>query len=121
METNTETDKTFAPSINEESKKIAIISYITIIGLVIAFVMNNDKKLSFASYHIRQSLGLAATSLSLFIIGMVPILGWIINIFGFFVLLYMWVMGLMNAINEREKSVPILGKKFETWFDNVFR
>jgi len=27
-----------------EGKTIAIIAYITIIGLIIAFVMNNDKK-----------------------------------------------------------------------------
>lgn len=119
METNTETARTFAPSINEESKKIAIISYITIIGLVIAFVMNNEKKLPFASYHIKQSLGLAATSLGLFVIGMIPVLGWIINILGFFALLYMWVMALMNAINEREKPVPILGKRYETWFKRI--
>ena len=119
METNTETDKTFLPRLNEESKKIAIISYITIIGLVIAFVMNNEKKLEFAKYHIKQSLGLAATSLCLFLIGMVPILGWIINILGFFALIYMWVIGLINAINEKEKPVPILGKKFEKWFENI--
>lgn len=28
----------------KEGKNIAIISYITIVGLIIAFVMNNDKK-----------------------------------------------------------------------------
>ncbi len=49
---------------NEDAKKIAIIAYITIIGLIIAYVMNNDKKLPFASYHIRQSLGLGVTALA---------------------------------------------------------
>ena len=43
-------------SVASEGKNIAIISYITIIGLIIAFVMNNDKKDAFASYHIKQSL-----------------------------------------------------------------
>lgn len=28
----------------QEGKNIAIIAYITIIGLIVAFVMNNDKK-----------------------------------------------------------------------------
>lgn len=119
METNTKTENAIAPSVTQESKKIAIITYITIIGLVIAFVMNNEKKFSFASYHIRQSLGLATTSLGLFVIGVIPILGWIINIIGFFVLLYMWIVGLMNALAEKEKPVPFLGKKFEIWFKNV--
>ncbi len=78
--------------------------------------MNNDKKLDFASYHLRQSVGLCLTGLALGLIGIIPILGWIIHIVGIFVLLYMWVMALMNAINENEKPAPILGKKYESWF-----
>lgn len=57
-------------SVANEGKNIAIIAYITIIGLIIAFVMNNDKKDAFASYHIKQSLGLAVTGLALGVIGM---------------------------------------------------
>ncbi|MFD2916594.1 DUF4870 domain-containing protein [Psychroserpens luteus] len=102
-----------------EGKNIAIIAYITLIGLIIAFVMNNDKKNEFAKYHIKQSLGLALTGLALGMIGMIPILGWIINILGIFVLLYMWIMGLINAINGQEKPVPILGNKYLEWFKNL--
>lgn len=117
--TKTELGTTEAVAVNEEAKKIAVIGYITIIGLVIAFVMNNEKKLDFASYHIRQSVGLCVTGLVLGLIGMIPFLGWIINIVGIFVLLYMWVMGLMNAINEKEKPAPFLGKKYEEWFKGI--
>lgn len=102
-----------------EGKNIAIIAYITIIGLIIAFVMNNEKKEHFASFHIKQSLGLALTGLALGVIGIIPILGWIINILGIFVLLYMWIMGLMNAINGKESAVPFLGEKFKIWFKNI--
>lgn len=102
-----------------EGKNIAIIAYITIIGLIIAFVMNNDKKDPFAAYHIKQSLGLALIGIALAAIGMIPILGWIINILGLFVLLYMWIIGLMNAINEKESAVPFLGEKFKMWFKNI--
>ncbi|MFH4965933.1 hypothetical protein V8G69_13105 [Gaetbulibacter sp. M235] len=102
-----------------EGKNIAIIAYITFIGLIIAFVMNNEKKEPFASYHIKQSFGLALTGLALGAIGMIPILGWIINIVGIFVLLYMWIMGLMNAINGKERAVPFLGEKYMEWFKNI--
>lgn len=102
-----------------ENKNIAIIAYITIIGLIIAFVMNNEKKDPFAAYHIKQSLGLALTGLALGVVGLIPILGWIINIFGIFVLLYMWVVGLMNAINGKENSVPFLGEKYKEWLKNL--
>lgn len=106
-------------AVGSDGKNIAIIAYITLIGLIIAFVMNNDKKNDFAKYHIMQSLGLAVTGLALGIVGMIPILGWIINILGIFVLLYMWVIGLMNAINGKEKEVPFLGKNFKIWFKNI--
>lgn len=102
-----------------DGKTIATIAYITIIGLIIAFVQNSEKKNSFAFFHIRQSLGLSVTGLALGVIGMIPILGWIINILGIFVLIYMWIMGLTNAINGKEKTVPLLGEKYEEWFKGV--
>ncbi len=102
-----------------EGKTIAIIAYITIIGLIIAFVINNDKKNAFAKYHITQSLGLALTGLALGIIGLIPILGWLINIIGIFILLYMWIMGLISAINEKEKPVPLLGQHYIKWFNKI--
>ncbi|TDN95413.1 hypothetical protein DET49_1018 [Salegentibacter sp. 24] len=51
---NKETRSTFDP------KTIAIIAYLTVIGLVVAFVLNNDKRNEFASFHIKQSLGLCS-------------------------------------------------------------
>jgi len=100
-------------------KTIAIISYLTFIGLIIAFVMNNEKKESFASFHIRQSLGLALFGFSLSFIMIIPILGWIIGFVGFFVLLFLWIVGIINAANGKEKSVPILGEKFKEWFKSI--
>ena len=54
----------------EEGKSNAIISYLTIIGTIIAFYLNNDKKNDFASFHIRQALGLWLTFFALgYVIG----------------------------------------------------
>ena len=108
-----ETKGTFDP------KTIAIIAYLTIIGLVIAFILNNDKRDEFATFHIKQSLGLVLVSLGLFIIGMIPILGWILSFLGSIFLLYLWIMGLINAVNYKTKPVPILGHQFEKWFANI--
>ncbi|MFN3639670.1 MAG: DUF4870 domain-containing protein [Flavobacterium sp.] len=102
-----------------EGKDIALIAYLTIIGLIIAFVMNNEKKHAFALFHIKQSLGIALTGLALSIIGIIPILGWIISFFGLFFIIYLWIMGLMNAINGKEQVVPILGEKYKEWFKNL--
>ncbi|MGO1729839.1 MAG: DUF4870 domain-containing protein [Flavobacteriaceae bacterium] len=129
MEDNTKTNQGESPEstahmgagseISSEGKTIAIISYLTLIGLIIAFVMNNDKKEAFPTYHIKQSLGIGLTGLALGIVGMVPILGWIASILGSFVLIYLWIMGLVNAVNGREKPVPWIGDKYEEWFKNI--
>lgn len=102
-----------------QDKTIAIVAYLTVIGLVVALVMNNEKKDLFSTYHIRQSLGLVLTSIALSLINVIPILGWIVSLIGAFVLLYMWVMGLLNAVNGREKPVPILGEKYKEWLKSV--
>lgn len=102
-----------------EGKDIALIAYLTIIGLIIAFVMNNDKNYAFAKFHIKQSLGIALTGLALSFIGVIPILGWIISFLGFFFVVFLWIMGLMNAINGKEEAVPVLGEKYKEWFKNL--
>lgn len=70
----------------EEGKTIAIISYITYIGLIIAIVLNNDKKNSFAAFHIRQSLGIGLTSIALMIVNVIPLLGTIVSVIGSIIL-----------------------------------
>lgn len=112
------TEKTTSEEVTE-GKNIATLAYITLIGLIIAFVQNNEKKNAFAFFHIRQSLGLCVTGLVLGVIGMIPILGWIVYILGIFVLIYMWIIGFMNAINSKEKTVPFLGNKYEEWFKGI--
>lgn len=102
-----------------EGKQIGMIAYLTVIGLIIAFVMNNEKKSEFAQYHIRQMLGLFVSGVAIGLIGIIPLLGWVIVIVGVFVLFYMWVMGLISAINGQMKPMPILGKKYEEWFAGV--
>jgi len=47
------------------------------------------------------------------LVNVIPILGWIISIIGVFVLIYMNIMGIINAVNRKEKPLPILGKQYE--------
>ena len=100
-------------------KDIALISYVTIIGLIIAFVMNSDKKYEFAKFHIRQSLGLFLMAIVLSFISIIPFLGWLIWIVGIFLLLYMWIKGLSNASNGKQEVLPIVGEKNAEIFKNL--
>ncbi len=101
-----------------EGKTMAIISYLWIIGLIIAFIMNNSKKNDFASFHIRQMIGLSILSI---------LNGWIINnyvgtmiagIIGF-VLFVLWVIGFIGAVQGEEKKIPLLGDMFQEWFKGI--
>ena len=101
----------------EQGKTIAIISYFHLIGIIIAFIMNNDKKNAFASFHIRQMVGLVLLSLiNGFVIGKISFyLSGIIGL-GLFVL---WIMGLISAVQGKDKPVPVLGDKFQDWFKGI--
>ncbi len=104
---------------SERGINIAIIAYITLIGLVAALVMNSEKKYPFASFHIRQSMGLLLTSLAFSFINIIPLLGQLIFLLGFMLIFIMWVGGLINAINGKEKPIIFLGKYYAEWFKNI--
>ena len=104
---------------SDSGKTIAIISYLTFVGLIIAFIMNNDKKDEFAKFHIRQSLGIVLSGIVLSVLNVIPILGQLLYLLGTIILLYMTIMGIINAINKKENFVPILGKQYAEWFKSV--
>lgn len=100
-----------------DGKNTAIISYLWIIGLLIAFIMNQNKRNRFAAFHIRQSLGISLFSFGLSLITKfgIPIFGSILFL-GLFVL---WVIGLLSAIKGEEKPVPLVGELFQNWFSTL--
>ena len=100
---------------------IAIIWYVTLIGFLVALNQNQSKKQAFIRYHLIQSFGLILTAIAFSINAIIPILGRIIYIKGIFLLCYMWVESLMNAIKERKIHTPILGAKYIQWLDDVFK
>lgn len=118
METNAESEN--IKETTSSNNQMAIIAYITIIGLIVAIIDNKDKKDEMVAFHIRQSAGIAGCGIALFVISIIPILGWIIWFVGIFVLLYMWIMGLVNSAKPVKKPVPILGHKFEEWLKGTF-
>jgi len=102
----------------EEGKSIAITSYILIIGVLIAMSMNSEDKNSFASFHIRQALGLSLTFISF---------GAIISNFDSFLITFpmwicisvLWTYGIFSAINGQTKPIPLVGGLFQKWFRSI--
>ena len=109
-----------------DGKTIAVISYLTIIGWVIAYVMNSNNKSQIAIYHIRQSLFLMLAGIVLYTIQtmllLIPFLGWLIALLSISIgiaLLILWIMGLIAAINGEEKPVPVVGEKAQQLLSSI--
>jgi len=102
----------------EEGKTAAITSYILIVGVLIAMSMNSENKNTFASFHIRQSLGISITFISL---------GLIVNNFDSLMISasmwlfvsVLWAYGIFSAINGEMKPLPLLGRFFQKAFKSV--
>ena len=107
-----------------EDKTIAIISYLTLIGFIVALVMHGSKKTRVGSYHLRQSLGLMITSVAVVVVGMVlafiPLIGWLADLALWFGLIVLWFTGFLAAVNGQQKPVAVLGQHYEKWFSNAF-
>ena len=100
-------------------KTVAIVSYITLIGWIVALIIHSDKKTSLGAYHLRQSLGLMILGLAVgilrFILSMLPF-GGVIAMALAFGMLALWLFGIINAANGEEKPMPVVGGMFQKWF-----
>lgn len=110
-----------------DPKTIAVVSYITLIGWIVAIVLHSSSQIKspFAAYHLRQTLGIYITGIALVIlsfISILPFIGWLIGLVitlaqvGLFVL---WILGLVSAANGEEKPVPILGEYYQKFLKDI--
>lgn len=104
------------------NKTLAIVSYITIIGWLIAYFSykNQPEKDSFVTYHFEQSLGVFIFSVIISIIAgilvsVVPALSLLFSLISLIPLILL-VLGIINASNEVTKPVPLIGVFFEKKF-----
>ena len=91
-----------------DKKTTDIVAYLTVIGLIIAFVAG-DKQAS--KIHLNQSLviWLVSTVVGL-VVGWVPLIGWLVSfVVGIFCTVC-WFIGIISAIQGTEKSVPLIGQ-----------
>ena len=104
----------------EKGRQNAIISYITIIGVIIAYYLNNenDKKSAFASFHIRQSLGLWLTFWALgYIIGSFD--SWFVTISFYLFFSVLFIYGFSNAVAKKAQEIPLVGSFYQKIFSNL--
>lgn len=96
-----------------DDKTKSIVAHITLIGWIVALVLNQgDNKTELASFYIRQMLGLILLSIAG---SLIPIL----NLFMWVIVLVLWVLSLIGAINNEKKLTPYVGEYFQDWFKGL--
>ena len=112
-------------TIDEEGKTRAIIAHMTLIGWIIALVQNNPKN-DFASFYIRQMLGLLILAVGIQILSMifafVPFFGLMLSsifLFSSLGVIALWVMSLIGAVNGKKDPTPFIGQYFQEWFKGM--
>ena len=95
-----------------DKKTTSWVSYLTFVGWIVAFCAGDKEG---AKFYLNQSLVIWLGVLCSYVasaIVFIPLFGWLIfiaiavlDIFLFVV----WIMGLINAINQEEKDLPLIG------------
>jgi uncharacterized membrane protein len=90
-----------------DKKTTGIVGYLTWIGFIIAICAGDRKN---ANFHLNQALLCLLGSTLGSIVMLIPIIGPIIGGLWNILMLVCWILGLVAAINEEEKEIPVLGK-----------
>lgn len=104
------------------SKTIAIVAYITLIGWIVAIVMQNSEnsKSKLAGFHLRQALGIMLTGLAGgIVLTIIPFIGWFLLPIMYVFVFVLWILGLISAANGEEKPVFLLGDFYQKIFQGI--
>ena len=88
-----------------DGKFFAIISYVSFL-CIITLILKKDNK--FALYHAKQGLVLFVMEVVAFILSILPILGWLIGIFGYALFLLVSLWGIMQAALGIYSCLPLV-------------
>jgi len=124
------------PAAAGEDKTVAIVSYLTLIGFIVAIIIHSNKKTKLGAFHLRQMLGFILTVfvgwicvavmmfvllfvlafMKSFLLLLVPLI-----YFAFCVSLFvLWIMGLVAAVQGQMKPMPVVGLLYQKWFGTAF-
>ena len=102
----------------DNEKTLGIVSYLTLIGTIIAMVQNSEKRSAYVSFHIRQALG---TMLLFFALGY-PIGyfdSWMVSSAFYVFFFILWVYGFIGAVQGQMNLIPVLGPFFQKFFKSL--
>ena len=99
----------------KQGKNTAIISYMTIVGAIIAIMMNRETKNTFACFHIRQAFGIHLLFHAFAILS--NLWGGAYGFYGLYLCyIIIWMYGFIGALSSKKQEIPYLGPFFQKWF-----
>lgn len=101
----------------KDGKLLAVISYITPIGLLISIILNLEKKNPYVFFHVRQMIGLVllvafSNLCEKYVNSWLGTIFWFITFIG-------WLYSLIFAIKGEYKLLPFIGQYFQDGFKNL--
>jgi uncharacterized membrane protein len=88
----------------------AIIAHVTLIGWIIAIVLNLSNKTPLTSFYLRQMMGILLLGL------LFNLFSGIISMVLSILLIGLWVYSLLGAFAEEKRELPYIGTYFQQWF-----
>ncbi len=89
----------------KEGRFFAVISYVSFLCIITLLLKKNN---NFALYHAKQGLVLFVMEVVAFILSIIPLLGWLIGIFGYMLFLLVSLWGIMQAALGIYCRIPIV-------------
>ena len=96
----------------EKNKVIATLSYIWILCLVPLLLKKNSE---FTQFHARQGLTILVTWIVIFVIGIIPILGWMIWFFGMIAIVTISIVGVIKTLSGEAWEIPLIHEWSKKW------
>lgn len=94
-----------------DKKTTSWVAYITFIGWIVAYCAGDKEG---AKFHLNQALiiwiGYLCIIPAAIILVFIPIIGWLAIWAAIIFLFVCWIIGLINAINQEEKELPLIGQ-----------
>ena len=90
-----------------EGKFFAVISYISFLCIItLVFKKNNN----FALYHAKQGLVLFVMEVAAFILSIIPLLGWLVGVFGYALFLLISIWAIIHAYLGIYCRLPVISE-----------
>lgn len=95
-------------NVSSDEKILGAIAYIFLLCLV---PLLGKRSSEFAQFHAKQGLALVVGWFAVMLLGMIPVLGWLIVLpVGTLLLIIFSVMGIINALQGVMRPIPLLGQ-----------